>query len=228
MRVSFQVARGVATPVRPTKRVPEPQMRPRTTRNPEGFLDQIAKNEEQLYPFPGSSKVRKLRRVGYVVWACFILTSLLKQTLQKRLRAIEHLSSLISQAVEELHTRHYLDHNGLVYSTLQDAVKDSAFDFKIKSTGVFQRLSQNSQAAFRELSSMIETIVYNVTQIKPSSGLISATRDGVLWHMVQEGGYLPPDYLWQVEKVLHAVKKNLQFDFEYINQGILNSLLQNH
>ena len=197
----FQVARGIASPVRPTERVPEPQMRPRTKVNLEGFLNQIARNEDQLYPFPGPSRVRKLRHVGYVVWACFILISLLKQRGQRRLRAIEHLNSLINQAIEELHTRYYLDHSGSVYSTLQDAVKDNAFDLKLKNTGVFQRLSQNSQAAFSELSSMIETVVYNVIQIKPSSGVVSATRDGVLWHMVQEGALLPQNYLWQVEKV---------------------------
>ncbi|XP_078384282.1 uncharacterized protein LOC144666767 isoform X1 [Oculina patagonica] len=194
------VARGIATPVRPTERVPDPQVRPQTTIKPEGFLNQIARNNDQVYPFPGPSRVRKLRHVGYVAWACFILISLLKQTAQRRLHAMEHLNSLINQAIEELHTSFYLDQNGSVYSTLQDAVKDNAFDLKINNTGVFQRLSQNSQAALSELSSMIETIVYNVIQIKPSHGLVSATRDGVLWHMVQEGTLLPPNYLWQVEK----------------------------
>ena len=48
---------------------------------------------------------------------------------------------------------------------------------------------------------MIETIVYDVIQIKPSTGIVSATREGVLWCMAQEGVFLPPDYLWQVEKV---------------------------
>lgn len=181
--------------------MPEAHMRPRTAVKPEGFLNQVSRNEDQSYPFPGPSRVRKLRHIGYVVWACFILISLLKEAAQRRLSAIEHLNSLMNQAIEELHTRHYLDHDGSVYSTLQDAVKDSAFDLKVKNAGVFQRLSQNSQAALRELSSMIETIVYNVIQIKPPSGLLSATSEGVLWHMSQEGTLLPPNYLWQVEKV---------------------------
>lgn len=182
--------------------MPEPHMRPRTTVKPGGFLNQVSRDEDQSYPFPGPNRVRKLRHIGYVVWACFILISLLKEAAQRRLSAIEHLNSLMNQAIEELHTKHYLDHDGSVYSTLQDAVKDSAFDLKVKNTGVFQRLSQNSQAAFSELSSMIETIVYNVIQIKPPYGLLSATHEGVLWHMLQEGSPLPPNYLWQVEKVL--------------------------
>ena len=177
-------------------------MRHRPTAKPEGFLSQVSREEDQSYPFPGPNRVRKLRHIGYVVWACFILISLLKEAAQRRLSAIEHLNSLLDQAIEELHTKHYLDHDGSVYSTLQDAVKDSAFDLKVKNTGVFQRLSQNSQAAFSELSSMIETIVYNVIQIKPPYGPLSATREDVLWHMLQEGSPLPPNYLWQVEKVL--------------------------
>ena len=200
------MSRGIATPVRPTERIPEPQMRPRVSIKPaEGFLNQISRNEDQSYPFPGPTRVRKLRHVGYVAWACFILISLLKQATQRRLSAIEHLNSLINQAIEELHRRHYLDHDGSIYSTLQDAVKDNAFNLKIKNPGVFQRLSQDSQAAFSELSSMVETIVYNVIQIKPSTGLVSATREGVLWYMAQEGVFLPPNYLWQVEKVCACI-----------------------
>jgi len=41
-----------------------------------------------------------------------------------------------------------------------------------------------------------------VIQIKPPYGLLSATHEGVLWHMLQEDSPLPPNYLWQVEKVL--------------------------
>lgn len=114
---------------------------------------------------------------------------------------MERLDHLINQAIDELHRRHYLDQDGSVYATLQDAVKEDAFDLKVKNPGVFQRLSQDSQAAISELSSMIETIVYNVIQIKPPVGLLSASREGVLWEMAQVGVLLPPDYLWQVEKV---------------------------
>ena len=114
---------------------------------------------------------------------------------------MQHLNSLINDAIDELHRRHFLDRNSPVYVTLQDAVKDDAFDLKVKNPGVFQRLSQESQAAFSELSSMIETLVYNVIQIKLPAGLLSATREGVLWEMTQVGVLLPPDYLWQVEKV---------------------------
>jgi len=188
--------------VRPTERIPEPQTRPRTSLRPEGFLGQVARNNpEEPYPFPGPPRVRKLRHFGYVAWACFILISLLKKAERRRLNAMERLNDLINQAIDELHRRHYLERDGPIYATLADAVREDAFDLKVKNPGVFQRLSQDSQASISDLSSMIETIVYNVIQIKPQAGLLSATREGVLWEMTQVGALLPPDYLWQVEKV---------------------------
>lgn len=195
------VPRGVATPVRPTERLPETPMKPRLSLRPEGFLsNQVHWNEEQPYPFPGSSRVRKLRHVGYVAWACFILIALLKQAHQRQLSATENLNSLIKQAIDELHREYYLSHDWSMYSTIQDAITDEAFDFYIKNPGVFQRLSKDSQSAFKELSSMVETIIHNVIQIKPDTGILSASREGVLWLMTQEGVFLPPNYLWQVEK----------------------------
>lgn len=195
------VPRGVATPVRPTERLPGTQMKPWLSLKPEGFLsNQIQRNEEQPYPFPGSNRVRKLRHVGYVAWACFILMALLKQAQQRRLSAIENLNSLIKQAIDELHREYYLSDDWSMHSSIQDAIKDDAFDLNIKNPGVFQRLSKDSQGAVKELSSMVETIVYNIIQIKPATGILSASREGVLWFMTQEGVFLPPNYLWQVEK----------------------------
>ena len=114
---------------------------------------------------------------------------------------MESLNHLINQAIDELHKTHYLERDGAIYATIQDAVKEDAFDLKVKNPGIFQRLSQDSQAAISELSSMIETIVYNVIQIKPLAGILSATQEGVLWQMTHVGVLLPPDYLWEVEEV---------------------------
>ena len=200
--VIIQVQRGVATPVRPTERLPEPQTRPPPSLRPEGFIGQVtSSNPEAPYPFPGPRGARKLRHYGYVAWACFILISLLKKVTQRRVDAMESLNNLINQAIDELHQRHYLERDGAIFATIQDAVKEDAFDLKVKNPGVFQRLSQDSQAAISDLSSMIETIIYNVIQIQPPAGILSATREGVLWQMTQVGVLLPPDYLWQVEEV---------------------------
>ena len=114
---------------------------------------------------------------------------------------MDHLNSLINDAIDKLHRKHYLDLDSPIYATIQDVVKEDSLDLKVKNPGVFQRLSRDAQAALSELSSMIETIVYNVTQIKPPAGLLSATREGVLWELTQVGVLLPQDYLWQVEKV---------------------------
>ena len=188
--------------MRPTERLSEPQKRSHTSVKPQGFIGQVARgNPEHPYPFPGSKRVRKLRYFGYVAWACFILLSLLKKVEQRRLDAMDHLNSLINDAIDKLHRKHYLDLDSPIYATIQDAVKEDSLDLKVKNPGVFQRLSRDAQAALNELSSMIETIVYNVTQIKPPTGLLSATREGVLWELTQVGVLLPQDYLWQVEKV---------------------------
>ena len=188
--------------MRPTERLSEPQKRSHTSVKPQGFIGQVARgNPDHPYPFPGSRRVRKLRHFGYVAWACFILLSLLKKVEQRRLDAMDHLNSLINDAIDKLHRKHSLDLDNPIYATIQDAVKEDSLDLKVKNPGVFQRLSRDAQAALSELSSMIETIVYNVTQIKPPAGLLSATREGVLWELTQVGVLLPQDYLWQVEKV---------------------------
>ena len=114
---------------------------------------------------------------------------------------MDHLNSLINDAIDELHRKHYLDLDSPIYATIHDAVEEDSLDLKVKNPGVFQRLSRDAQTALSELSSMIGTIVYHVTQIKPPTGLLSATREGVLWEMTQVGALLPQDYLWQVEKV---------------------------
>ena len=120
------------------------------------------------------------------------------------------LNGVINQAIDELHSKHYLDRNGAIYATLQDATQEDGLDLKIKNPGVFQRLSQESQAAIRELSSIVENLVDNIVQINPSNGLLSATREGVLWEMTQVGVLLPQDYLWQVEEVTKFDCQGLQ------------------
>lgn len=170
--------------------------------NPTGFIGEIAKSNPVIpYPFPGPRGARKLRHYGYAAWACFILISLLKKSAQRRLEAAERLNNRINQAIDELHNKYYLAREGAIYAIFQDAIQDEAFDLKVKAPGVFQRLSQESQAAIRDLSSMIENIFYNVVQITPTTGLLSATRESVLWEMTQVGVLLPQNYLWQVEEV---------------------------
>ncbi|XP_068705418.1 uncharacterized protein [Montipora foliosa] len=195
------IRRGVATPVRPTERVPEPRPKPHASVNTGGFIGQVVRgNPVAPYPFPGPRGARKLRHYGYASWACFILISLLRKRQEKRLEAMEQLNGVINQAIDELHSKHYLDRDGAIYALLQDATQEDGLDLKIKNPGVFQRLSQESQAAIRELSSIVENLVDNIVQINPSNGLLSATREGVLWEMTQVGVLLPQDYLWQVEE----------------------------
>ena len=200
----MQVPRGIATPVRSTERVRGTPRWPRASLKPEGFLNQIITSElpVKTYPFPGPYRIRKLRHVAYVAWACCILMSQLKNAVQKRLSAMERLDVLVNQAIEEPHREHYLNAGGSVRTAIEDAVNEGAFDFQIKNPGVFQRLSKSSQGALTELSSILQTIVYSVIRIKPSGGLLSDTREGILWHMSEVGVLLPPNYLWQTEKVL--------------------------
>ncbi|KAK2553453.1 hypothetical protein P5673_025212 [Acropora cervicornis] len=195
------IPRGVATPVRPTQRVPEPRPRPHASMQPAGFIGEMARSNPVMpYPFPGPRGARKLRHYGYAAWACFILISLLRKLIQRRLEAAERLNNLINQAIDELHSKYYLEREGAMYAIFQDAIRDDAFDLKVKAPGVFQRLSQESQAAIRDLTSMIENIVYRVLQIRPTTGLLSTSRESVLWEMTQVGVLLPQNYLWHVEQ----------------------------
>ena len=169
---------------------------------PAGFIGEMARSNPVIpYPFPGPRGARKLRHYGYAAWACFILISLLRKLIQRRLEAAERLNNLINQAIDELHSKYYLEREGAMYAIFQDAIRDDAFDLKVKAPGVFQRLSQESQAAIKDLTSMIENIVYRVLQIRPTTGLLSTARESVLWEMTQVGVLLPQNYLWHVEQV---------------------------
>ena len=120
---------------------------------------------------------------------------------QRRLDAMEQLDLLIQQAMDDLHKKHYLESENSIYLSLQDAVQENCFDFNVKNPGVFRRLPQEDQAALDELSSIIETIMYGVTDLWGSVGILSATREGVLWRMMQDEVFFPPSYLWQEERV---------------------------
>ena len=78
---------------------------------------------------------------------------------------MDHLNSLINDAIDKLHRKHYLDLDSPIYATIQDAVREDSLDLKVKNPGVFQRLSRDAQAALSELSSMIETIAVSYTHL---------------------------------------------------------------
>ncbi|XP_048590684.1 uncharacterized protein LOC116619488 isoform X2 [Nematostella vectensis] len=201
--------RGIATPPRPTERLPEVQHQPKTAQRDrtqpqlEGFLNQpsIHDPSENSYPYPGPPRVRKLRHVFYAAWFCLILISLLRRLANRRLKAMVKLDENIQLAIVEIHRRYYLNQDNAIWSSLYDAIKEGCFDLNVKSPGLFGKLSQEQQAILSELASIIETIVYNITEIKEGrSGILSVGRDGVLWNMSKRGMVLPSNYFWGVEK----------------------------
>jgi hypothetical protein len=194
----------VAMPVRSTELLREPKPRPKTSALPiTGFLNKPSAHDSSIdsYPFPGTAGIRKLRHLFHATWFCFILISSLKKVLKRRQEAIQRLDNYIHTGLSELHKKHYLNQDSSIWMALYDLIKEGCLDINIKSPGLFQKISQEQVAALTELSTTVETVMYNITEIRPMSGILSPSREGVLWYMLQPQVYLPASYLWQVEKV---------------------------
>lgn len=188
----------MATPVRPTgmsREVSTQEWPPYSSVNQRTVL------AENLYPFPGTVKVRKLRHVCYAAWACFILLSYLKKAVQRRQHAMDHLDDLILQTIDELHKEHYALPGSPIHNSLLEIVQGNVGDMNVKSRGVFHRLSKEEQTAINVLTSLVEAIIEEIITIQDSDGLLSATKDGILWQMLDEEVYFPQNYLWDEEKV---------------------------
>ncbi|XP_031566470.1 uncharacterized protein LOC116301535 [Actinia tenebrosa] len=196
-------SRIVAMPVRSTELLREPKPRPKTSSFAiTGFLDEPSSHDpvNDDYPFPGTKKIRKLRHIFYAAWFCVMLLSLLKKVVKRRYENVQKLDDYIQSGIFELHEKFYLNQESSIWMALNDIIKDGYFDVHVKSPGIFQKLSQEQQAALTELSTIVETVIYTITQIRPMSGLLSPSREGVLWYVLQTGVHLPASYLWQVEK----------------------------
>lgn len=196
--------RIVAMPVRSTELLREPKPRPKTSSFAvTGFLNNPSSHDpiNDDYPFPGTKRIRKLRHVFYAAWFCFTLLSLLKKVMKRRYENVQKLDDYIQSGIFELHEKFYLNQDESIWMAVNDMIRDDCLDLNVKSPGIFQKLSQEQQAALTELSTIVETVIYTITEIRPMSGVLSPSRDGVLWYMLQTGVHLPASYLWQVEKV---------------------------
>lgn len=169
-----------------------------------GFLNKPSLHEpvENQYPFPGTKGIRKLRHVFLAAWFCFILITILKKVVKRRLENVQRLDECIKASIVELHEKCYLNQDNPIWTAMYDLIKEGCFNAKVNSPGIFQKLSQEDQATLTELSSIVETVIHNITEIRQRKGLLGPTREGVLWYMLQPNAFLPSDYLWQCEKVV--------------------------
>lgn len=117
---------------------------------------------------------------------------------------MKELNDMIEGAITELHQSYYLNSEGPILEQLQRVFRDDKEGFMVKTPGVFQRLTTESKAVIDELAVIIETVVNAIAGINPTSGLLSPTEEGVMWHMMQPGAIYPREYLWQVEKVSYS------------------------
>ena len=220
--------RGVSSPVRPTDRLS--YNKPRSAPTAGGFLNEPSCRDPTLpaYPFPGTRRIRKLRHVFYIVWFCISLLSLLKKITQRRLEVMKRLDEMIQGVISELHQSYYLNAEGPIIGSLQDAIREDCLDYGVKSPGVFQRLSAVNKAAIDELSFIVETLVYSIIDIKETSGPLSPTREGVLWYMIQPGTLYPTGYLWQVEKVSSSTQLRMNKLLLSVNEDRTHFLSTQH
>ena len=93
---------------------------------------------------------------------------------------MKRLDEMIQGVISELHQSYYLNAEGPIIGSLQDAIREDCLDYGVKSPGVFQRLSAVNKAAIDELSFIVETLVYSIIDIKETSGPLSPTQGGRL------------------------------------------------
>uniref|UniRef100_K1PKF8 Uncharacterized protein n=1 Tax=Magallana gigas TaxID=29159 RepID=K1PKF8_MAGGI len=100
------------------------------------------------------------------------------------------------EIVAALH-RIYLNPSGNIYPVLADAINPKAYDL---SNLVRGRVGdKEGQTMIQELQYIVENLVYHITEIMPSTGVLGTHRKSAVFELIRNGKRFPDGYFWQVE-----------------------------
>ncbi|XP_021347520.1 uncharacterized protein LOC110446614 isoform X2 [Mizuhopecten yessoensis] len=103
---------------------------------------------------------------------------------------------ILKEIVAALH-RIYLNPSGNIYPVLADVVSPQAYDL----TNLLRDRSgdKETNVMLQELQYVVENLVYHITEIMPSSGVLGTHRKSAVFELVRNGKRFPDGYFWQAE-----------------------------
>ncbi|XP_019920767.2 uncharacterized protein [Magallana gigas] len=147
-------------------------------------------------PFPGPRGLRKFRHVAYAAWFISSLKALREKNAGSRPSSVFLFGIILKEIVAALH-RIYLNPSGNIYPVLADAINPKAYDL---SNLVRGRVGdKEGQTMIQELQYIVENLVYHITEIMPSTGVLGTHRKSAVFELIRNGKRFPDGYFWQVE-----------------------------
>ncbi|XP_069120155.1 uncharacterized protein [Argopecten irradians] len=103
---------------------------------------------------------------------------------------------ILKEIVAALH-RIYLNPSGNIYPVLADVVSPQAYDL----TNLLRDRAgdKETNVMLQELQYVVENLVYHITEIMPSSGVLGTHRKSAVFELVRNGKRFPDGYFWQAE-----------------------------
>ncbi|XP_048781062.1 uncharacterized protein LOC125683673 isoform X5 [Ostrea edulis] len=103
---------------------------------------------------------------------------------------------ILKEIVAALH-RIYLNPSGNIYPVLADAINPKAYDLSNLVRG--RTGDREGQTMIQELQYIVENLVYHITEIMPSTGVLGTHRKSAVFELIKNGKRFPDGYFWQVE-----------------------------
>ncbi|XP_052093549.1 uncharacterized protein LOC127729721 isoform X1 [Mytilus californianus] len=103
---------------------------------------------------------------------------------------------ILKEIVAALH-RIYLNPSGNIYPVLADIISPKAYDLTNLLRG--RTNERETQVMIQELQYVVENLVYHMTEIMPSTGVLGTHRKSAVYELIKDGKRFPDGYFWQVE-----------------------------
>lgn len=103
---------------------------------------------------------------------------------------------ILKEIVAALH-RIYLNPSGNIYPVLADVISPKAYDLTNLLRG--RTNERETQVMIQELQYVVENLIYHMTEIMPSTGVLGTHRKSAVYELIKDGKRFPDGYFWQVE-----------------------------
>ncbi|XP_076092090.1 uncharacterized protein LOC143063674 isoform X4 [Mytilus galloprovincialis] len=187
----------------PARALTERRMAPAQTRIAEPRARSLSpppvaakRSVRKKHPFPGPKRLRKFRHIGYAAWFIASLKKLAEKNQGNRPSSVFLFGIILKEIVAALH-RIYLNPSGNIYPVLADIISPKAYDLTNLLRG--RTNERETQVMIQELQYVVENLVYHMTEIMPSTGVLGTHRKSAVYELIKDGKRFPDGYFWQVE-----------------------------
>lgn len=119
-----------------------------------------------------------------------------KGTVGNRPSSVFLFGIILKEIVAALH-RIYLNPSGNIYPVLADVISPNAYDLSELLRGRVG--DREGQLMIQELQYFVENLIYHITEIMPSTGVLGTHRKSAVYELIKNGKRFPDGYFWQIE-----------------------------